>query len=598
MSLRTRTLLILAVVFLGLLVGLGIASKFTVLRGFARLEEEQADENMRHVVGALNDDIVDLKGVARDWAGWDDAYAYIDGQDDAFFQSNLSGDTSFYNYRINVMLFIHSSGSIVFGTGFDLEDGQRTLVPEGLLRQVQPGSPLVSPEHTEGGMAGLLDLPEGPMLVASEPIVTSMRQGPIRGAVIFGRFLDTKEIQRLSRTTLLSLTSLPLQDPRTPSELRAVPSPSANRPYILVRPSGSASMEGYALLRGLYGQSGLVLKAEMPRTIYAQGRSTTLAFLASLAAIGVTSSMVVTLLLERMVLRRVCDLSAGVRDIGAQGDASARVSVLGRDEIAALGQSINQMLERLQRLQREQQRGSEELAQKAAALETANKELEAFSYSVSHDLRAPLRSIDGFSQALGEDYEGKLDTQGDDYLQRIRAATQRMSHMIDDILGLSRVTRQEVRRERVDLSEMARSVAAELQQTQPQRTVDFAIADGMAATGDKGLLQVALENLLGNAWKFTSQRPSALIEFGSTLQDGRQVFFVKDNGAGFNTAYAGKLFSPFQRLHSPGEFPGTGVGLATVQRIMHRHGGRVWAEAEEEKGATFYFTLPATGGEA
>jgi two-component system sensor histidine kinase/response regulator len=244
-------------------------------------------------------------------------------------------------------------------------------------------------------------------------------------------------------------------------------------------------------------------------------------------------------------------------------------------------------------MQRNQElnRAKDELQTVNAALEVVNKELEAFSYSVSHDLRAPLRTIDGFSQALLEDYVDKLDDEGKDNLQRVCSATKRMGELIDDMLNLSRVSRTEIRLETVDLSAMAQTIVAELRRSQPERQVEFVIADGMVATGDGGLLKAALENLLGNAWKFTGKRSTAKIEFGVTRQDGNLAYFVRDNGAGFDTAYADKLFGAFQRLHGQNEFSGTGIGLATVQRIIHRHGGRIWAEGKPDKGATFYFTL-------
>jgi len=225
---------------------------------------------------------------------------------------------------------------------------------------------------------------------------------------------------------------------------------------------------------------------------------------------------------------------------------------------------------------------------------SANKELEAFSYSVSHDLRAPLRGIDGFSLALLEDYADKLDEDGRDYLRRVRAATQRMGILIDDLLSLSRVTRTEMRLEKTDLGLVARSIAEELQRTQPERQADFQIQDGLEAFVDSHLTRIALENLLGNAWKFTSKRESSCIEFGSTRCDGRLTYYVRDNGAGFDPAYASRLFGAFQRLHDKSDFPGTGVGLATVQRIIHRHGGRIWAESAVDQGAAFYFTLSGT----
>lgn len=234
---------------------------------------------------------------------------------------------------------------------------------------------------------------------------------------------------------------------------------------------------------------------------------------------------------------------------------------------------------------------NEDLQQRAVELATINEELEAFNYSVSHDLRSPLRSIDGFSQALLEDYTDRLDAEGKDYLTRVRAASQKMGRLIDDLLNLSRMTRIEMRREVVDLSALAKAAAAELQNREPGRQVEFVIAEGMEVNGDKRLLMVVLENLLGNAWKFTEKHPRARIECGVTQVNGKSAYFVRDDGAGFDMAYADKLFGAFQRLHGTTEFPGTGIGLATIQRIIHRHGGRVWAKGAVEQGATFYFTL-------
>jgi PAS domain S-box-containing protein len=239
----------------------------------------------------------------------------------------------------------------------------------------------------------------------------------------------------------------------------------------------------------------------------------------------------------------------------------------------------------------ERKQGEEKLRRYAAELEAANKELEAFSYSVSHDLRAPLRSLDGFSQALLEDYGDRLDDTGRDFLRRVRAGSQRMATLIDDLLGLSRVTRAELHVGEVDLSALAAALAADLEKADPERAVTFTIAPGLIARADPGLMRVALQNLLGNAWKFTGKRSPAHVEVGAMAHNGGRAFFVRDDGAGFDMAHAAKLFGAFQRLHGFAEFPGSGIGLATVQRIIHRHGGQVWAEGAPDRGATFYFTL-------
>jgi light-regulated signal transduction histidine kinase (bacteriophytochrome) len=287
-----------------------------------------------------------------------------------------------------------------------------------------------------------------------------------------------------------------------------------------------------------------------------------------------------------------------------QGDLSARTNLPHTsDEFGQIAHSFDDMASALQARESEAARAEEEIRRLNAGLEhkviertaelaVANQELEAFSYSVSHDLRAPLRAIDGFSQAVIEDYADKLGDQGRGYLNRVRAATQHMGHLIDDLIKLARVARAEMKREAVDFSALAGSLLTDLQASEPERKVDWHIEPGLIAAGDARLLRVALDNLLGNAWKFTGMQTDARIEFGVLQKKtGGTAYFVRDNGVGFDMTYADKLFGAFQRLHTVNEFPGTGIGLATVQRIIHRHGGRVWAEGTAGKGATFYFSL-------
>lgn len=311
-----------------------------------------------------------------------------------------------------------------------------------------------------------------------------------------------------------------------------------------------------------------------------------------ICALGATA---LSLWFQQEISRPVLALAETARRVSTSKDFSLRATAHSRDEVGQLVDTFNEMLARLQDQNQQLQQARDELEQRVldrtAQLEVANKELEAFSYSVSHDLRAPLRSIDGFSQALLEDCGDRLDDQGRSDLQRVRAATRRMAQLIDDMLDLSRVTRDEMHREPVNLSALATSVAEELVRTEPGRQVRFAISPAVIVEGDTRLLRVVIENLLRNAWKFTGKHASANIEFGVQADNGNPVYFVRDDGAGFDMAYAAKLFGPFQRLHAMNDFAGTGIGLATVQRIIHRHGGRVWAEGKVDQGATFYFTL-------
>ncbi len=276
------------------------------------------------------------------------------------------------------------------------------------------------------------------------------------------------------------------------------------------------------------------------------------------------------------------------RYVGAEGEpvwVSLSVSLV-RDREGNLLYFVDQIQDITERKAAER-----EAALRAEELKRANAELEQFSYSVSHDLRAPLRAIDGFSRVLIEDFADDLGEEGREYLMRVRANSQRMGALIDDLLELSRITRSPLRRERVNLSALARSILAELQRSDPARRMEASVEDGLVANGDPGLLAVALENLLGNAWEFTAREPAARIEFGAVDENGTRAYYVRDNGAGFDGAYADKLFAPFQRLHGDHEFEGTGIGLATVQRVIHHHGGQARAEGEPGEGTTFYFTL-------
>ncbi len=282
---------------------------------------------------------------------------------------------------------------------------------------------------------------------------------------------------------------------------------------------------------------------------------------------------------------------SGQRKDGSQFPVAVSLSPVRTDSGMLIFSDIRDVTEQ-SRLHRRVASFNRTLSIKNRELETVNRELEAFSYSVSHDLRAPLRAIDGFSQALIEDYSEQLDDVGRDYLGRVRAAAQRMGHLIDDLLKLSRVARSGFRRQQVDISTMARDIADELRVAEPRRQVDIQIEPNLRLWADADLMRVLLTNLLSNAWKFTGNRDAPRIEVGTQTQRRDTVFFVRDNGAGFDMRNADRLFGPFQRLHDSQEFSGTGIGLATVQRIVHRHGGRIWAESQPDEGATFYFSLP------
>lgn len=311
--------------------------------------------------------------------------------------------------------------------------------------------------------------------------------------------------------------------------------------------------------------------------------------LATLVAILLSSKI------QRFISEPLLGLTRIADQITSQKDYSVRAETDRHDELGQLVHAFNAMLETIQQQNKALVEINENLESevdaRTAELKLTNKELEAFTYSVSHDLRSPLRSVDGFSAALLEDCASQLDQQGLDYLTRMRAASQRMGKLIDSLLYLSRVSRQDMVSKAVDLADIAREIADGLRIVHPNRDVELLAPDCLMAHGDKDLLYIVIDNLLRNAWKYTGKKTHAVIELGSEERQGETVYFVRDNGAGFDMKYADKLFGPFQRLHRSDEFEGLGIGLATVARIVHRHGGEIWAEGEVDAGAVFYFTL-------
>jgi len=304
-----------------------------------------------------------------------------------------------------------------------------------------------------------------------------------------------------------------------------------------------------------------------------------LAGLALIASIMVGASW----FLRRGVLAPIAGLQQATRQVAA-GNWNFILGIRGDDEIGELSKNFDAMTKSLRESFAQIERSNQDLA-------TVNEELEAFSYSVSHDLRGPLRSMDGFSLVLLEDYGDKLDAEGKDALERIRGASQRMGALIDDLLRLSRVTRAELNVTRVDLSAIAREIADAIDREQSGRSVEWAIEPGLSVRADPALMRIAMLNLLQNAWKFTGRTDSPVIRVGALERDAKTVYFVADNGVGFDMAHADSLFGAFQRLHHAGDFPGTGIGLAIVQRIIRRHDGEIWAEAKQGEGATFFFSV-------
>jgi len=320
-----------------------------------------------------------------------------------------------------------------------------------------------------------------------------------------------------------------------------------------------------------------------------------------IALLGLFVLVVLIVLLTLFLTRNLTRLEKSAMAL-QQGKLDTRIDIKENNEVGDLSRAFNQLAEHLQESQHQIEQEQQKLEDEKELLETrvksrtrdlefAVKELESFSYTVSHDLRAPLRHIDGFSHAIQEEYSDRLDETGNLYLDKVRAATKRMGYLIEDLLRLARVGRHELIISVVNLSVLAQAMLNKLKQAHPDRVVEVSVEQDIRASGDRQLLEITLDNLLGNAWKYTKNKPQAVITFGTKQVKNETVYFVRDNGVGFNIKYAGKIFKPFERLHTAEDFEGTGIGLATVERVIQRHHGRVWAESEEGKGTTICFTL-------
>lgn len=361
-----------------------------------------------------------------------------------------------------------------------------------------------------------------------------------------------------------------------------------------------------SVITPLYNKKNMIghLYMEVDTSIATQQKKEVLVFFVFTSLLGIfLTTLAEVLVVHYLTTPRIRKTIQCLQQVEA-GNLSKLVSRAdSKDEFGVLQRSVNSMITQLKQrtaeraqaekeLIRHRDHLEEEIAARTASLQGANKELEAYSYSISHDLRAPLRLIDGFSQAVLEDYNDKLDESGQHYLNRIRFNTLKMNGLINDILDLSRVSRRQLNHGLVNLSELAKQISNDLRQQYQDSHIEVEIESGVTANGDSKLLKIALENLLANAWKFTKKSNPAIISFGSQACNKNKTYFVRDNGVGFDMRYVDRLFNPFQRLHSDDDFEGTGIGLATVQRIIHRHGGKIWAESEIGRGSAFYFNLP------
>ncbi len=552
--------------------GLYLVFEKVFIRSYLELERLDTERNTDRAVNTLRYTIEDLDATCQDWAEFDDTYQFMEDHNPRFLTANIVPE-SLKNISVHLIVLLDAQGRVVlsrrYTPGFT---GQQPLPRKFLSQHLRPDSPLalITRLSPEKGVRGLVNTQDGLMLVASRQILRTNETGPSRGALVMGRFLAFETLQDLEEDMELAITVQPLgrHERANRDPLFFKPVAVWNQNYVI----------GNRVITDIYDQPMARVSVTLARPYVEEARRTLALLWRGLLGAGVVFAALTILLVEQLVLRRILSMHRQVHAIGKTRDLALRVPTTGRDELSGLAQQINAMLHALQNAQTE--------------LKHANQELASFSYTVSHDLRAPLRHINGFLTALTEDHGAELSAPAREYVQRTARAAARMSELIEDLLTLSRLGRAEMQFEKVDLSALAHDVLDTLQKANPGRAVTVDVQEDLVVNGDRRMLRAMLENLLGNAFKFTGQNPGAHIAFGQQTQNGERLFFVRDNGVGFDMQQAGELFQPFRRLPGAEGFEGTGVGLASVRRILERHGGAIRAESSPGEGAVFYFTLP------
>jgi signal transduction histidine kinase len=572
-SLRFRTLLIVGITTLALVIGLYVPLQNLILASFVRLEEQSVHQNIAQSLNAMGSDIAALNGTARDYAGWDDTYAFVEDHNEDFITTNFLAET-FSNNRLSLIAIADITGTLVYTQGFDLQTGEMTDAPARFRSALAAGDPLrVADPSVTTGITGVLMLPDGPMLVAAQPILTSNYTGPARGTLIMGRRLDDAEVTHLAETTQLKLLLRPIDDAGLSPEERAAAGTFSPGNPLLVRPRDEQVVDGFALIDDVYGKSVLLLHVEVPRVIYQQGRSATLTSLALLAVTVIVLAALLLFLLDRFVLARVFRLSRAVTDIGDSGSFSRRVPVAGKDEIAQLSATINTMLD---------------------ALESSERSREDLVHAMVHDLRNPLTTILMSLGLLGRPETGTLTAAQQQVLDAAQRGAQRTLELVNGILDVNRLEGGELalQRETVDVPALiAEVVHAQTPLAQNKRlTLDSnAATDLPPAQLDRALIRRVLENVLGNAIKFTPSGGAVRVET-RVPEAGFLLIAVRDTGPGIPADVQARLFEKFAAGSQPER--GSGLGLAFCRLAVEAHGGRIWAESAPGQGTVISFVLP------
>jgi len=603
MSLRKKTLLIIGISIFFLIALLYVISSAVVLNGFSQIEKRDTIKNVNRVNDAISEEISVLNGVVGDWAAWNETYTFVNGENPNFITEQIA-DRTFIEIRVNLMLFINSTGGVAYGSGFDLKNEATMPIPEGMQEYISIDSILLHHQNINSSITGIILLPEGPMLIASRPILTNEGTGPIKGSVIWGRYLDDEEIKLIGRRTLLNVTLYRLDDKKMPSDFLSTRDSFPENEKILVRPFNEKSIAGYTLLNDVHGAPALMMRVDMARDIFNQGRMGMQYLLISLIVLGLVFGVLTLWLLDKLIISRLSRLNSDVTGISTTKELSARVGDEGGDELSSLAGSINKMLEALESSEKEQRRAeeerkkSEEIRLENEGLVIASKAKLELLEIMSHELRTPLNAVIGFSELMKGAAIGELNEKQKRYMDKILTGGKNLQNLVNSILDMSRmeVGKMELLIEKVSVPMTINDTLALFKEKAMKQNLliktDLDPQVDVIET-DAQKFKHILYNLLGNAIKF-SKPEGGTITIRTKKEGDMAEFTISDTGIGIKEEDMGRLFRIFEQLDSgiKRHYDGTGLGLAVSKKLVELHGGRITAQSKYGEGSTFTFTLP------
>jgi signal transduction histidine kinase len=589
MSLRTRTLAIIMVILLSTFLFFFLVTNTYILNSFTKLEEDFSRHHAEQFTTLINSDLQVLSGLADDWASWDDTYAFIDDVNPEYISSNLVEGT-LVSLQLNLMLYVNNAGEVVYGMAVDLETEEEIPITPELDVYLQPGSLLLTHPDYESNVRGIIRYQDMPMLVVSEPILTTLDTGPIRGSFIIGRYLTQAEIERLSSLTGVPVSIASLNAPDLAADMALAKTALDEGAEIFVHTLSDQSMASYTVLDDITGNPLLIVRAETERSIFQEGRDSITLILWLILGACIIVGIISAVYIERAVLSRIFRLSRKVTSISDSGDTSGRISISGSDELSELANNINRMLAALET-------SHAELLDKSSQLSTINQNQSDFLAHMSHELRTPLNAILGFSEMLQDDFLGDTNQEQRECLKDIEAGGRHMLDLINDVLDLSKIESGKIVIQPNDLN-LSTLIPAVIKDLKPlfaecSHKVTVKIEpDAPLVRADRKIFRQVLTNLLSNAIKFTPDKGRISVSVRSNADHCR--ICVSDSGIGIKEEFYEKVFQAFIQAESLPKKPkqGTGLGLKICQQYIALMGGRIWVESEYGKGSDFIFTLP------